>query len=205
MANFLDELNITLDELDDVFKENPSLRGTIVGYLGEIKLRYHLSKNKQIEILPKPDDHDRTAKYDLPIKYKGKVFKIEVKSLQTNSIKAIKNSSDIKFKATVQCDASDCRAILLPNGKTVTTTCLQYGDFDILAVNMYMFNKKWEYAFTLNEHIPHSGKGSKKNPIPEDCQKYIMKTSIPITYPIGDIFTSDICSLLDYLIKKEGC
>ena len=204
MANFLDDLNISLEELDDVFKENPSLRGTIVGYLGEIKLRTYLSNIKQIKILPKPDDHDRTAKYDLPIKYKGRVFKIEVKSLQTNTIKVPKNRTDIKLQATVQCDASDCRAIVLPNGKTVTTTCLQYGDFDILAVNMYMFNKKWEYAFALNEKIPHSGKGSSKNPIPEDCQKYIMKTSIPITYPIEGIFTSNICTLLDYLIKKEG-
>ena len=126
MSSFLDELNISLEELDAVFKENPSLRGTIVGYLGEIKLRDYLSKNNQIEILPKPDDHDRSAKYDLPIKYKGKVFKIEVKSLQTNSIKTPKNRSDIKFQATVQCDASDCRPILLPNGKTVTTTCLKH-------------------------------------------------------------------------------
>lgn len=68
---FLDKLSITLEELDAVLEENPTLRGTIIGYLGEIKLRGLLAENEQITVLPKPDDHDRTQKYDLPIEYKG--------------------------------------------------------------------------------------------------------------------------------------
>lgn len=68
---FLDKLSITLEELDAVLEENPTLRGTIIGYLGEIKLRGLLAANEQITVLPKPDDHDRTQKYDLPIEYKG--------------------------------------------------------------------------------------------------------------------------------------
>ena len=200
---FLDKLSITLEEFDAVYEDNPSLRGTIIGYLAETKLRGLLAENEKITVLPKPDDHDRTQKYDLPIEYKGHTFKIEVKSLQTSSIKIPQKRKGVDFQATVQCDASDCRTIVLPNGKTVTTTCLQYGDFDILAVNMYMFNKKWEFAFALNEQIPHSGKGSKKHPIPKNCQKYLMKTSVSITYPIEGIFTSDICSLMDHLIEKK--
>lgn len=203
-GNFFEKLNITLDELEEVSVENPSLGGTINGYLGEIKLREHLAANKDIKILPKPDDHDRTEKYDLPIEYKGQIFKIEAKSLQTNSIKTPKKRDDIQYEATLQCDASDCRSIKLPNGKTVTTTCLQYGGFDILAVNMFKFNQKWDFAFALNSDLPQSGKGSAKNPIPEDCQKYLMKTSIPITYPIEGIFVSDICILLEKLIKRRG-
>jgi len=202
--NFFERLNISLYELEEVSAENPSLGGTINGYLGEIKLREYLDKIPGISILPKPDDHDRTAKYDLPIEYKGQLFKIEAKSLQTNSIKPAKKRTDIIYEATLQCDASDCRSIVLPNGKTVTTTCLQYGDFDILAVNMFKFKQKWEFAFALNCDLPQSGKGSKKNPIPDDCQKYLMKTSIPITYPIEGIFVSDICLLLDKLIRKRG-
>lgn len=202
--NFFERLNITLEELQEVSLENPSLGGTINGYLGEIKLREYLANDSRITILPKPDDHDRSAKYDLPIEYKGRIFKIESKSLQTNSIKRSKKRTDIIYEATLQCDASDCRPIVLPNGKTVTTTCLQYGDFDILAVNMFKFNQQWEFAFALNCELPQSGKGSKKNPIPEDCQKYLMKTSIPITYPIEGIFVSDICILLDKIIETRG-
>ena len=202
--NFFERLNISLDELEEVSSENPSLGGTINGYLGEIKLREYLAKDPRISILPKPDDHDRTAKYDLPIEYKGQLFKIEAKSLQTNSIKRPKKRTDIIYEATLQCDASDCRSIVLPNGKTVTTTCLQYGGFDILAVNMFKFNQRWEFAFALNSDLPQSGKGSKKNPIPDDCQQYLMKTSIPITYPIEGVFVSDICVLLDKLIKIRG-
>ena len=201
--SILERLGVTLEELDAVLTENPSLRGTIIGYLGEIKLKTLLAQNEQIEVLPKPDDHDRKEKYDLLIKYKGHIFRIEVKSLQTNTIKEAKEGSGITHEAKVQCDASDCRQIVLPNEQTVTTTCLQYGGFDILAVNLYMFNHKWEYAFALNERLPQSGKGNKKHPIPEDCQQYLIKTQFPITYPLSGIFTSDICSLLDELIAKK--
>lgn len=199
----MERMGVTLEELDAVLTENPSLRGTIIGYLGEIKLRTFLAQDRRIKVLPKPDDHDRTEKYDLPIEYNGHVFRIEVKSLQTNSIRLLKDGDSTSFKANVQCDASDCRPIVLPNKKTVTTTCLQYGGFDILAVNMYMFNRKWEFAFALNEQLPQSGKGSKKHPIPEDCQQYLMKTLFPITYPLSGIFTSDICSLMDELIARK--
>ena len=201
--NFLKSLGISRKELNTILTDNPSLRGTLVGYLGESRLKAFLAQNDQITILPKPDDHDRSQKYDLPIKYKGETFKIEVKSLQSNSIKAPGDNSSIAYKAIVQCDASDCRSILLPNGKSVTTTCLQYGGFDILAVNMFMFNNSWEFAFALNEQLPHATKGSPKKPIPDDCQQYLMKTLIPITYPVEGIFTTDICSLLDYLIAKR--
>ncbi len=201
--SFIKHLGITLKDLDTILNENPSLRGTLVGYLGETKLKEYLSQYTQITILPKPDDHDRSQKYDLPIEYKGHIFKIEVKSLQSNSIKVSEDNGEGIYKATVQCDASDCRTITLPNGKSVKTTCLQYGGFDILAVNMFMFNKKWEFAFALNEQLPHSTKGSPKNPIPKDCLKYLMKTLIPISYPVEGFFTTDICSLLDHLIDKR--
>ena len=45
--SFLDKLSITLEELDAVLEENPSLRGTIIGYLGEIKLRGLLAKTSK--------------------------------------------------------------------------------------------------------------------------------------------------------------
>ncbi len=209
--NLFEEFDITLEELEDMNKNNGSLRGVIVGYLAEKKLRQLLEKDDRIIIKGKPDDHDRKIKCDLIIEYKGRDFRFECKSLQSTQIKP-STDSKYEYKATVQCDASDCRKIELPNGEIVTTTCLQYGDFDILAVNMYMFNHRWEFAFALNEDIPHStykgGRiqkdGTKTPSISDDSLRYLMKTSINITYPIDAPFVSDPIELLDELIKRRG-
>lgn len=209
--NLFENLDITLEELEDMNENNGSLRGVIVGYLAEKKLRQLLEQDDRITIKGKPDDHDRNIKCDLIVEYKGREFRFESKSLQSTLIKPSKNPKYV-YTAKVQCDASDCRAITLPNGETVETTCLQYGDFDILAVNMYMFNHEWEFAFTLNEDIPHSdfkGGRKKKNGtitpiISDDSLQYLMKTTVDITYPIDTPFVSDPIVLLDELIKRRG-
>lgn len=210
-GNLFEELDITLEELQDMNKNNGSLRGVIVGYLAEKKLRQLLESDNRFIIKGKPDDHDREIKCDLIVEYKGRDFRFESKSLQSTQIQPSK-MPQFELQATVQCDASDCRDITLPNGETVNTTCLQFGDFDILAVNMYMFHHKWEFAFALNEDLPHStfkGGRKKKNGtttpiISDEALQYLMKTSIPITYPITTPFVSDPCVLLDELIKRRG-
>lgn len=202
--NLFEKYGISLEELEDMTENNGSLRGTLIGYLAEKKLRQLLESDKRITIKGKPDDHDRKEKCDLIIQYKGKDFRFESKSLQTNNIKPSTNPK-YELTSTVQCDASDCRAITLPNGDTVVTTCLQYGGFDILAVNMFMFHQEWEFAFAINEDLPHSTyKGGKKQTISDDALQYLMKTSIPITYPIDTPFVSDPCMLLDELMKRRG-
>ena len=157
MATILEKWQITAEELTKIVEENPSLRGFMFGYVSEYKARTYFDGHENIEKLMKYDDHDRSSKGDISFIYKGKEFKIEAKSLQTNSV--IK-TGDSSWTGKFQCDASDRREILLPNGHTVNTTCLAVGEFDIVAVSLYAFGDEWKFAFAKKvichtpEHVP---------------------------------------------------
>ncbi len=98
-----------------VIRDNPSLRGFVYGYVSEMEFeRNYLKSRKSIEGFSKDDDHRKT-KSDRTVIYKGRPISIQVKSIQTNSIKLV----DGAFTANVQNDASDRRRVKLPNGKTV--------------------------------------------------------------------------------------
>lgn len=140
----LERWKLTEQELSVIVDENPSLRGFLLGYIGEYKLRALLFANSEVTSLRKPDDHDRkkSSKNDISVQYKGHLFTIEVKSLQTNSIKH--DPSNNAFRGTAQVDASDRRAVTLSDGSKLETTCLLCGEFDVLAVNLFQFREEWE-------------------------------------------------------------
>src|SRR3989338_165263 len=113
----LTTLGINSQELTDIVSENPSLRGFLSGYISEYKLRNFFTSDKRISNVHKYDDHDRSRKSDMVLTYKNTEISIEVKSLQSSTIK---NENGI-YTGKVQCDASDRRTIKLPNGKTLST------------------------------------------------------------------------------------
>ena len=126
------------DELNEIVNANPSLRGFLFGYVGEYKVRHIWLSDNRISEVVKYDNHDRKRKSDIVITYKGVPISIEVKSLQTRTIKKEKDGTLV---ARFQCDASDSRNVSLPNGETLKTTCLVVGEFDLLAINIFEFNK----------------------------------------------------------------
>lgn len=85
--NFLSSWHISLEELGDMVAQNPSLRGFMVGYMAESKLRSYFSACPEISNMYKPDDHDRSNKCDLVLSYMEREFTFEIKSLQTNTVK----------------------------------------------------------------------------------------------------------------------
>lgn len=85
----LDVWGIDAEYLTDLVNSNPSLRGMIVGYIAERKLKELFDHHNRTEAHRKDDDHDRTKKGDLVVTYKGEEFRIEVKSLQTNQIEVL--------------------------------------------------------------------------------------------------------------------
>ena len=194
MKTILDRWQISAEELTKIVDENPSLRGFIFGYVSEYKARTFFDRNSEITGLKKYDDHDRSSKGDISFQYKGREFKIEAKSLQTNSV----YQEDGIWKGKFQCDASDRREILLPNGHTVNTTCLAVGEFDIVAVSCYAFGDTWKFAFAKNSDLPHPGTRS-RNVAAED-REYLIKSLIDITWPLQPPFTTDVYSLLDDMI-----
>ena len=103
-----------------------------------------------------------------------------------------------EYKGKFQCDASDRREILLPNGHTVDTTCLAVGEFDIVAVSLYAFGDEWKFAFAKNSDLPHPGARSRN--VAEADREYLIKTLIDITWPLQPPFTTDVYALLDSML-----
>lgn len=195
-ANILEKWQIEIADLDRLILENPSLRGYMLGYLAEAKLRVMLESDSRVSDLRKYDDHNRKYKHDLEIKYKGRYYSVEVKSLQTNTVKQIEDGI---CSGRFQCDASDRRNIKLPDGSEILTTCLRFGDFDILAVNLFAFRNKWEYGFALNKNLPSSEYAK----YPEEIRKQLIKSIIPITLPLQQPFVNDIFILLEQLHQSS--
>lgn len=195
MATILEKWQISAEELTKIVDENPSLRGFMFGYVSEYKARTYFDGHENIEKLMKYDDHDRSSKGDISFIYKRKEFKIEAKSLQTNSVI---RTGDSSWTGKFQCDASDRREILLPNGHTVNTTCLAVGEFDIVAVSLYAFGDEWKFAFAKNSDLPYPGARSRN--VAEADREYLIKTLIDITWPLQPPFTTDVYALLDSML-----
>lgn len=198
--DILSRFEITLDEFTEIVDNNPSLRGFILGYIGEAKAKQLITANPNVSSIYKPDDHNRKSKGDLYVLYKGKEFKIEVKSLQTNDVKKLGKDT---WSGKYQCDASDSREIELPNGHVVKTTSLLVGEFDIVAVGLYQFGNTWRFAFAKNEELPRSKerRATKRSSYisPEDAH-YLIKGTLPITWPLDAPYTEDLFALMDSML-----
>jgi hypothetical protein len=141
--------NRVVDIIDEVppadlvasIKHAPSLRGMILGYIAEEMFEKHLPLKYELilaEHIEKHDDHDRTMnKSDRTVRHNGRLYRIQLKSIQTNSI--CRNLESGLLQADIQNDASDMRNVRLPNGRMLTTTCYLRGDYDILAVPLFPF------------------------------------------------------------------
>lgn len=196
-GSILDDLDLTLEELTTLVRANPSLRGMIVGYAAEAQLEKQWLLNKpNVTNIFKADDHDRNKKGDREITYKGHSIRLEVKSLQTAMVKKVGPG---QYVGKAQCDASDRRTVKLPGGSTIETTCLLFGEFDILAINLFAFENKWRYAFALNCDLP-SSRYKKYTPAQ---QKHLISTLIEVSWPPKPPFKDEPFSLMDSIISKK--
>ncbi len=194
--SLLDRLDLSLDELTDIVDQNPSLRGMIVGYAAEYKLRKVYFSDDRVTRCLKHDDHDRRKKGDLHILYRGHQFLIESKSLQASMVK---KQVDGSFVGKVQCDASDRRTISLRDGSKVTTTCLLAGEFDILAANLFAFQNQWQFSFALNRDLPRS----KYREYSDAQRKQLLATLVHVSWPVQKPFVEDPFILLDRLVEER--
>jgi len=193
---YLNDWSLTTDELEEILTAGPSLRGFLFGYVAEYKLKKLLLSNDRIKQIGKYDNHDRSKKGDVVLVYNGIEISVEVKSLQTHTIKEERGFKKARF----QCDASDRRRVKLPYGRYIETTCLLVDEFDILAVNLFGFCKEWVFAFALNTDLPRS-----EYPKYTTAQKkYLLATTMEITWPVADPFSLDPFPLLDKIAANKS-
>lgn len=191
--SILKRWDLTEQELTEIIRQNPSMRGLMLGYIAEYKLRKMHFAGPPYENVHKADDHDRSRKGDLIVTYKGKDFTIECKSLQTNSIKTTENGYIGKY----QCDASDRRKIKV-GSKMVETTCLLVGEFDIIAVNLFAFEEKWNFAFALNDDLLRST----FQKYPPAIRRKLLATLMPVSWPLQPPYIASPIPLLEHLLNR---
>jgi len=180
-------------DLVEAIKRAPSLRGMILGYVAEEVFEKFLRDNhKEVTEIEKHDDHDRSKnKSDRTITYKGRKYTIQLKSLQTNSIKHFAEGNCLV--ALAQNDGSDKRPVDLPDGTTIQTTLYRRGDYDILAVPLFPFSGKWEFAYKRNRDC----RACTHSAYTPEAQAQLLASTEAITYPLDNTWTTDLISLLD--------
>lgn len=193
--SILKKWQLTENELTEIIRQSPSMRGLMIGYIAEYKLRKMHFSDSVFEDVHKADDHDRSKKGDLTVTFKGRQFRIECKSLQTNSIRR----TEAGYEGKYQCDASDRRTVKLRGGKQVETTCLRIGEFDIIAVNLFAFNEKWQFAFALNEDLPRSN-FQKYSPA---IRRQLLSTLMPVSWPLQLPYVENPIVLLERLLARS--
>ena len=168
----------------------------LLGYVAESKLKELIGVLPEISYTYKFDDHNRKKKGDLYIIYRGKAFDVESKSLQTNSIKF--NQADQQWTAKAQVDASDRRLVRLPSGRTLETTLLLRGEFDILAVNCYGFGGEWKFQFAKNTDLPTSSHKKYE----EIDRRELIASLVKVSWPAVPPFYESIKDLLDSMVDE---
>ena len=186
--------NFSDEELTQLIDDNPSLRGMVLGYMAEMKLdRLWLSDPRFSEV-SKHDDRDRVYHNDRVAVYKDKEFTLESKSLQTSTVRETPEG----WTGRAQVDASDRREVVLPDGSTVSTTCLLRGEFDILAVNLFAFGAEWRFSFARNSDLP----GSRYSRYTEYQRQHLLATMVGVSWPPKPPFRADLFELLDEMISQ---
>ena len=191
----LDEWGINAEQLTKMLDANPSLRGMLLGYTAEVKLKEIITAFPEVSYITKFDDHNRKKKGDLYVVYHGKAFSIESKSIQSSMINFDDDKNEWFGKAQV--DASDRRYVTLPNGEKLNTTLLLRNEFDVLAVNCYAFQNEWKFIFAKNRDLPNST--YKK--YSEEARNSLIASLIPVTWPPKPAFYADLRKLLNEMVE----
>ncbi len=129
------------------------------------------------------------------IRYKKHEFTFESKSLQTAMIR----KTDDGWVGKAQVDANDRREVVLPDGSTVTTTCLLKGEFDMLAVNIFAFEDTWRFVFTKNSDLPTSN--YKK--YTEYQRQHLLATFVEVHWPPKPPFSEEPFTLMNEIIQNR--
>ena len=191
----LEDWGVSTEDLNVILVERPSMRGLLTGFVAEYKLQRTVFSDARIHKLIRYDDHDRTRPADFSFEFHSERVTVEVKSLQTKSIKR----GDGELTGRCQVDASDKRLVELPDGSKLETTCLLPDKFDILAVNLYEFTQEWDFGFIRNRDLPRS-KYARYTPYQREN---LLATSVKVAWPLEFPWYSDPFELLTEIVSER--
>ena len=195
LVGIIEDWGLSLDDLNAILAERPSARGILVGFIAEYKLQQTIFSDARIHKLRRYDDHDRSRPADFSFEFQGQQITVEVKSLQTNSVRGTNGG----YTGRCQIDASDRRTVKLPDGSEIQTTCLLPGGFDILAVNLFEFGHKWHYGFIRNRDLPRS----RYRKYTEYQRQNLLATTVRLTWPLTSPFVEDPFVLIAEIVRER--
>lgn len=142
-------IGVTMEDLENLATENTSLRGYLQGYIAEMFLKRKLELMPEVTDISKIRDQDE-KKGDFQFMFRGKEWTIEVKSLQTKSVK--EDLLNGGWNGRVKVTASDSQTT--EDGRF--TYAMLRGQFDILAISAFAIGKGWDFYFIANKYLPVS-------------------------------------------------
>ena len=191
----IEDWGVPIEDLNAVLAERPSVRGGLLGFLSEYRLQRTALADSRIHKPVRHDDRDRARPADFSFEYLGNVFTVEVKSLRTESVRPLNGG----FTGSSQVDASDKRRVVLPDGGALETTCLLAGTFDILAVDLFEFRQRWDYAFIRNEDLPRS----RRKRYTDHRRRHPLATSAGVEWPLEPSFHGEPWPILDAIVRER--
>jgi hypothetical protein len=142
-------VGVTLEDIENIATENPSLRGYLQGYVAEMFLKRKLEQMHALSGVEKIRDHD-VRKGDFKFQYKGKELTVEVKSMATKSVK--EDLLNRGWNAAVGIQTSYPQDL----GDGTRTRCPERGTYDILAISAFAIGHGWDFFFIANKYLPSS-------------------------------------------------
>ena len=193
--SILDRLSVTPEEFMAVIEEHPGLQGLLIKYLVEEKFKkIHLS-DKNISRVTKHDNYNNKKKGDLAVVYKDVEFIICLKALQPNKVQETTQG----WVGKVPFDSKERREVLLPNGRRVKTTCFLKSEFDIIATGFFTFENTLRFVFAKSSDLPSSNYHNYTKP----QRRFLLPTSITVSWPPKPPFTEDLISLMDDIVEAQ--
>lgn len=136
--------------LERCINSTPSLRGFLQGYVAEEHLRGELEETPGVSEVEKIPDR-ALEKGDFRLRYRGAFFRVELKSVLTDSVRADPIRGGFQGKVIIK--NTDSKTVII-GGRKVRTTCLSRGGFDILAISTVCMDGKWKCKFIASKYLP---------------------------------------------------
>lgn len=89
VRNYLQEWDLTADEINEIIADNPPVFSTLSGFVAEYKLKKLVLQDPRLTNLTRPRSHDRKSVGDFGFTYRHRSFTLEVKSLDALKVRKV--------------------------------------------------------------------------------------------------------------------
>ena len=209
IPDYWSDWKLDIEEFNRIIHQNSNALSAIYGYVAEERVREdYLDERPDVENIRSPEDQDSSDKGDLAFEYKGEQMKMEVKSLQTHTIREVASTQKtidgdevpLEYEAGFHIKGTSDQRTVEFEGEEYNTTLMNVedSDVDIMAINLYKIEDEWRFAFIQLTDLPRS-QGDYPDALRQKLSKSLPKLIIPLQEP----FTDDLYGLMDEILEER--